>query len=80
VITLWEHPVTELRRGDRWVSGTEVIEIDAVELNPVVANDKAVWPLGAVRISGRITKGFGAGRKTRHWTFHADQRIDVERP
>lgn len=48
-----------------------------------VAVDEVVWSAdveGAVRITGRITRGTGRSNRPRTWTKDADQELDVVRP
>lgn len=56
--------------GDVITTDSDDITVTAVE--PVLDTEM-------VRIYGRITRGFGAGRKVRSWTKYADDSVDVVR-
>lgn len=63
-----------LEVGDRW-EGSATVVVHTVEKLP--PND--YYPLGRIRISGPIIRGFGKGRKTRTWVLHPDQGLEVIR-
>jgi hypothetical protein len=67
---------TDLQPGDQWVNDSGTVVIDGVLR---VAPDPPIWPRGQVRLSGRIVRGVGAGRRTRTWSVHPDQPLDIER-
>lgn len=67
-------PVTDVRPGDVITTDSDDITVDAVET--VTTHGEH----GYVRITGRITRGWGAGNKQLSWTKFTDQTVDVIRP
>jgi hypothetical protein len=65
--TLWNVPVADLCDGDVW-TGTDEVTIDDVS----VRSDE-------VRITGRITKGYGRSNRQLSWTFPKSMTVDVRR-
>lgn len=71
----WDVPVTQLRVGDTIVSGESDIYVELVENIPTTAEH---YP-GGVRVTGRLTRGTGASKRSHAWRYHHDHVMDVRR-
>jgi hypothetical protein len=73
--THWSLPVTELQSGDRIVTSGAVLLVESA----LLLEADETFPRGRVQVTGRIIKGYGRSDKPHTWSYHADQRKDVER-
>jgi len=66
-------PVGGLLIGDVWMqSGDEVVITELPEVFDDMGTER-------VRVYGRITKGWGKGKKVRRWVFMPTQTLEVRR-
>jgi hypothetical protein len=70
---MWDVPIEDVRAGDVWTSNETRVEVDVVGPNP-----DPRWR-GAIRITGRIIKGYGTSMKVHTWSFWPGHKMDIER-
>ena len=66
--TMWDVPAYEIREGD--VIRTQSDDVTVVRVEPLPV-DAEHYP-GGTRVHGRITRGYGKGKRVLAWSYHAD--------
>ncbi len=72
--TIWDATCADLKVGDCIVSDKDTIEVTDIHRIGFADTDTPSW-----QVFGRITRGWGKGKKVRSWLYHDDRKFDIER-